>query len=120
MASRKNFKPLFGLQAGFWNKLDGVSTILYTVTMSKTAANMLGEHGLFGYGKSSKLEKFGKNKTWDGISTVSMVLFAFTLLHGAVDTYEEYHKIPDDQQLLPGRGIIYSAYDEFNGLGGVF
>lgn len=120
----KDFRPLFGAPASFWNKLDAVSTILYTTTVGKRAVNLVGENGIVGVGKSKSLAAYGTKGTsgtiWKHLDTVSMVMFAFTLIHGAIDTYEEMNKIPDEKQLMPGRGVIYNAYETVSELGGVF
>jgi hypothetical protein len=122
--AKKEFRPLFGAPSSFWNKLDAVSTILYTTTIGKRAMNLVGENGLGGVGKNKVLAKYGTKGTsgevWKHIDTISMVMFAFTLIHGAIDTYEEMNNISDDKQLMPGRGVIYSAYETVSELGGVF
>ena len=113
--AKKEFRPLFGVKADTWTKVDAVSTIMFTGVISRRAIQMFGEHGLFGLGQNKfmKNANFGLSTgTWNYIDTVSTVLWAFTLLHGAIDTYEEVHKIPDDKQLLPGRGLVYKGYNE--------
>jgi hypothetical protein len=34
------------------------------------------------------------------------------LVHGAVDAYEERKNIPNDKQLIPGKGLVYRTYEE--------
>ena len=92
--------------------------MLFTTVVTRRALQGIGENGLFGVGKNQKLSKlnFGaSDKTWTYIDTLSTALWALTLLHGAIDTYEEMHNIPDDKQLIPGRGIIYSGYKWMDG-----
>jgi|TARA_B100000131_G_scaffold65235_1_gene61654 hypothetical protein len=111
--AKKEFRPLFGMKADTWTKIDGVSTILFTAVISRRALQGIGENGFFGIGKNKTLAKlnFGaSDKTWTYIDTISTALWAVTLLHGAIDTYEEMNNIPDNKQLIPGRGIVYSGY----------
>lgn len=116
--AKKEFRPLFGVKGDTWMKVDAASTLLFTAVISRRALQGLGKNGVFGAGKSKRLEKlnFGaSDKTWDYIDTISTVLWAFTLIHGAIDTYEEMNNIPDDKQLMPGRGVIYSGYKWMEG-----
>ena len=108
----KTFKPLLGLSSSTWLQLDAVSTVMFTGVAIRKALQMIGEHGVFGKGKSKTLENlnFGaSNKTWDHLDTISTALVAFVLVHGAIDAYEEVKKIPNEQQLMPGKGIVYSG-----------
>ncbi len=113
--AKKEFRPLFGVKADTWTKVDAVSTIMFTGVIGRRAIQMFGEHGLFGIGKNKPMQyaNFGlSNGAWNYIDTISTVLWAFTLIHGAIDTYEEVNKIPDDKQLMPGRGLVYKGYNE--------
>ena len=110
--AKKSFKPLLGISSSTWLRIDAASTVLFTGVAIRKALQMIGEHGVFGRGKSKSLENlnFGaSNKTWNHLDTISTALVAFVLLHGAIDTYEEVKKIPDAEQLMPGRGIVYSG-----------
>jgi hypothetical protein len=116
--AKKEFRPLFGASGDTWMKVDGVSTLMFTTVVTRRALQGLGKHGVFGFGKNKTLKNinFGaSNKTWDYIDAISTALWAFTLLHGAIDTYEEMNDIPDNKQLLPGRGIVYSGYKWMDG-----
>ncbi len=116
--AKKEFRPLFGMKSDTWTKIDGVSTLLFTTVITRRALQGVGENGFFGVGKNKKLSKlnFGaSDKTWTYIDTISTALWAVTLLHGAIDTYEEMNNIPDDKQLIPGRGIVYSGYKWMDG-----
>lgn len=113
--AKKEFRPLFGVKADTWTKVDAVSTFMFTGVIGRRAIQMFGKHGIFGVGKNTSLANanFGlSSKNWDYIDTISTILWAFTLVHGAIDTYEEVNNIPDDKQLLPGRGLVYKGYQE--------
>ena len=113
--AKKEFRPLFGLSGKRWLQVDAVSTFAITAVTLRKAAQGIGKHGLFGYGKSKKLEKINlglKNKQWDYIDAAATALWAFTLLHGAIDAYEEVYLIPNNKQLLPGKGIVYRTFDQ--------
>ena len=114
----KEFSPIFGIKSDTWMKLDGVSTVVFAGVTIRKALQLIGEHGVFGYGKNKTLKtlNFGaSDKTWDYIDTISTALVAFVLLHGAIDTYEEMNNITDSKQLMPGRGIVYSGYKWMDG-----
>jgi len=115
---KSEFRPLFGIKGDTWMKVDGVSTILFAGVTIRKALQMVGKHGVFGKGKNKTLKNlnFGaSNKTWDYVDTISTALVAFVLLHGAIDTYEEINEMPDNKQLIPGRGIVYSGYKWMDG-----
>ena len=52
--AKKEFRPLFGMKADTWTKIDGVSTILFTAVISRRALQGIGEYGFFGIGKNKK------------------------------------------------------------------
>ena len=83
-------------------------------TGTKSIMQMLGDHQLLGgASKTASKANFGlKNKTWDKFDAISTALYALILIHGAVDAYEERRNIPNDEQLIPGKGLIYRTYEE--------
>jgi len=110
----KKFKPLFGVQSKTWLRIDAASTVLFAFVTGKKALNMIGEHGIFGVGKSKTLEglSLGMNKQgWTHLDTTSTILMGLVLLHGAIDAVEEVKKLPNEEQLLPGKGVVYSSYE---------
>jgi len=110
----KEFKPLFGLNGRNWNQIDYVSTLLIAGVMTRKGIQMLGDHQLLGgASKTASKANFGlKNKTWDRFDAISTALYALILVHGAVDAYEERKNIPNDKQLIPGKGLVYRTYEE--------
>ena len=53
----------------------------------RTAANVIGSDGVFGYGKSQKLATYGKGKekTWTSIQALSLGLIAVTMVESSHD-----------------------------------
>lgn len=82
--------------------------------MTRKGIQMLGDHQLLGgASKTASKANFGlKNKTWNRFDAISTALYALILIHGAVDAYEERRNIPNDRQLIPGKGLVYRTYED--------
>ena len=83
-------KSVFGISARNWAYVEGASAILLLATTARRATNTVGEKGIFGYCKSSKLAKAGKKNEyyWDTFETLSLVTFAIVLLKSNQETFE--------------------------------
>jgi len=55
---------------------------------TKAAVNTVGANGIFGYGKSTKLAGFGRNRndTWKSLQALSLAVVAVTMLKGASES----------------------------------
>lgn len=111
--TKRTFKPLLGLTEKGWLQVDYASTMMIAGVMARKSVQMLGDYNLLGgLSKTASKVNFGlSNKTWNYLDAISTSLYALILLHGAVDAYEERRKIPSNQQLLPGKGLVYRTYE---------
>ena len=83
-------KPVFGMSARNWADIEGASAILLIATTARRATNTVGEKGIFGNSKTSKLAKAGRKHEyyWDTFETLSLVTFAIVLLKSNQETFE--------------------------------
>ena len=70
------------------------------VTTARTAANTVGSQGIFGYGKSETLAKYGsKNSSnWASLQALSLAIVAVTMLrnnHAAVEELKNSLRFSD-------------------------
>jgi transcriptional regulator with XRE-family HTH domain len=81
-----------GISIATWDKIELSSIGLLVLITLRETMDVVGSNGLFGYGKSKKLQKYSRlgfeRDTWSNINVLSTILGAGLLLKGAVDTVE--------------------------------
>lgn len=80
-----NYK--LGISEKTWTYIGVASGTLLLISSLRTAANVIGSDGIFGYGKSQKLATYGKGKekTWSSIQALSLGLVALTMVENSHD-----------------------------------
>ena len=76
-----------GISEKTWTYIGVASGTLLLMSSFRTAANVIGSDGVFGYGKSQKLATYGKGKekTWTSIQALSLGLIAVTMVESSHD-----------------------------------
>jgi|TARA_B100001094_G_scaffold251853_1_gene249757 hypothetical protein len=76
-----------GISEKTWTYIGVASGTLLLISSLRTAANVIGSDGVFGYGKSQKLATYGKGKekTWSSIQALSLGLVALTMVENSHD-----------------------------------
>ena len=76
-----------GISEKTWTYIGVASGTLLLMSSFRTAANVIGSDGIFGYGKSQKLATYGKGKekTWTSIQALSLGLIAVTMVENSHD-----------------------------------
>ena len=76
-----------GISEKTWTYIGVASGALLLMSSLRTAANVIGSDGVFGYGKSQKLATYGKGKekTWTSIQALSLGLIAVTMVENSHD-----------------------------------
>jgi hypothetical protein len=76
-----------GISNKAWTYIGVASGTLLLMSSLRTAANVIGNDGIFGYGKSQKLATYGKGKekTWASIQGISFGLIALTMIENSHD-----------------------------------
>jgi len=76
-----------GISEKTWTYIGVASGTLLLISSLRTAANVIGSDGIFGYGKSQKLATYGKGKekTWSSIQALSLGLVALTMVENSHD-----------------------------------
>lgn len=81
-----------GISIATWDKLEIASLGLLLLITARETMDVVGSKGLFGFGKSKKLQKYSRlgfeRDTWTNINVMSTILGASLLLKGTVDTLE--------------------------------
>ena len=81
-----------GISIATWDKLEIASLGLLLLITARETMDVVGSKGLFGFGKSKKLQKYSRlgfeRDTWTNINVMSTILGAGLLLKGTVDTLE--------------------------------
>ena len=77
-----------GISEKTWTYIGVASGTLLLMSSFRTAANVIGSDGVFGYGKSQKLATYGKGKekTWTSIQALSLGLIAVTMVESSHDS----------------------------------
>jgi len=77
-----------GISEKTWTYIGVASGTLLLMSSFRTAANVIGSDGIFGYGKSQKLATYGKGKekTWTSIQALSLGLIAVTMVESSHDS----------------------------------
>ena len=105
-------KKYLGIKVETWDKIELASMGVVVATSLRSALDVVGSRGLFGYGKSKTLVKasrFGiKKSTWNELTTLSTVLGVMILLKSGVDLLERKTNILN-KEISPGQGLfVYS------------
>lgn len=81
-----------GISIATWDKIELSSLGLLVLITLRETMDVVGSNGLFGYGKSKKLQKYSRlgfeRDTWSNINVLSTLLGAGLLFKGAIDTVE--------------------------------
>jgi len=79
---------VLGISRRHWSYIEAVSATLLIMNGTKAAVNTVGANGIFGYGKSTKLAGFGRNRndTWKSLQALSLAVVAVTMLKGASES----------------------------------
>ena len=88
----KQIKKRLGISIKTWDKLEIGSLGLLVLITARQTMDTVGTNGLFGFGKSKKLQRYSRlgfeRDTWRNINVMSSLLGAALLLKGAIDTVE--------------------------------
>ena len=76
-----------GISEKTWTYIGVASGTLLLMISLRSAANVIGSYGGFGYGKSQNLATYGKGKekTWSSIQALSLGLIAITMVENSHD-----------------------------------
>ena len=88
----KQIKKRLGISIKTWDRLEIGSLALLVIITARQTMDTVGTNGLFGFGKSKKLQRYSRlgfeRNTWRNINVMSSVLGAALLLKGTIDTVE--------------------------------
>ena len=88
----KQIEKRLGISIKTWDKIELTSLGLLVLITLRETIDVIGSNGLFGVGKSKKLQKYSRlgfeRDTWSNLNVISSVLGAGLLLKGAIDTVE--------------------------------
>ena len=86
-----------GISEKTWTYIGVASGTLLLMSSLRTAANVIGSDGVFGYGKSQKLATYGKGKekTWSSIQALSLGLIALTMVESSHDSLVKLAEIKE-------------------------
>ena len=97
MSNRNSFldeqiEKRLGISIATWHKIELTSLGLLLLISARETMDVVGSKGLFGLGKSKRLQRYSRlgfeRDTWTNINVLSTVLGAGLLLKGTVDTIE--------------------------------
>ncbi len=88
-----NYK--LGISEKTWTYIGVASGTLLLMGSLRTAANVIGSDGVFGYGKSQKLATYGKGseKSWSSLQALSLGLVALTMIESSHDNLARLSEI---------------------------
>jgi|TARA_B100001094_G_scaffold122972_1_gene118724 hypothetical protein len=88
----KQIEKRLGISIKTWDKIELTSLGLLVLITARETMDVVGSKGLFGFGKSKKLQKYSRlgfeRDTWSNLNVVSSLLGAGLLLKNAIDTVE--------------------------------
>lgn len=97
MSNRNSFldeqiEKRLGISIATWDKIELTSLGLLLLISARETMDVVGSKGLFGFGKSKRLQRYSRlgfeRDTWTNINVLSTVLGAGLLLKGTIDTIE--------------------------------
>lgn len=97
MSNRNSFldeqiEKRLGISIATWDKIELTSLGLLLLISARETMDVVGSKGLFGFGKSKRLQRYSRlgfeRDTWTNINVMSTVLGAGLLLKGTIDTIE--------------------------------
>ena len=88
----KQIEKRLGISIKTWDRIELTSLGLLVLITARETMDVVGSKGLFGFGKSKKLQKYSRlgfeRDTWSNLNVVSSLLGAGLLLKNAIDTVE--------------------------------